>query len=102
MALLFAPQILRQRAAGSLARNGCRRRCRFTLRSLWLGRGLFGFGVFQLQFQLLNLFVELLRLPAELHALQLEDEQFQVLILGALRLQLRVEREHQILQRGVV
>jgi len=46
----------------------------------WRGSGVGGrFQVFQAQFQLSDLPVQLLRLAAELHALELENEQLQVL-----------------------
>ena len=47
-----------------------------------LGGGLVGFQIFQPQFELFDVTIELLRARAELHALQLEDEQLQILDLG--------------------
>ena len=49
---------------------------------LRLGHRLFRFQVFQLEFELLDLLVELFRLSPELHAPQLGQHQLQVLDLG--------------------
>ena len=58
--------------------------CRHLARRL----GLVGLQVFQLQFELLDLVIELFGLAAELHAPQFGDHQLQMLDLGGARVQL--------------
>jgi len=53
--------------------------------------GFVGLQVFQLQFELLDLMVELLRPTAELQAPQFRDPQFQIFDLGCTRIQLRLQ-----------
>ena len=62
------------------------------LRGKRLGRGLVRFEIFEPQFQLLDVGVQLLRPLAEVHALELEDEQIQVLDLGLFGEHERFER----------
>ena len=47
--------------------------------------GLVSFQFFQLQFELLDIGVQLFRFRAEVHALELQNQQLQVLNLGLLR-----------------
>jgi hypothetical protein len=55
--------------------------------------------LFESQFQLLDLAVELLRARAELPALQLRDDELEVLDLDGALTQERLLREHQRLER---
>ena len=84
MRLDLARQVLRQRPPDRSIlrrRNGIGRR--FALRQSAWGRP--RFQVFQPQFKLLNLVVELLALAPKLHPPQLQDEQFQILDFGVPR-----------------
>src|SRR5208282_1328355 len=51
------------------------------------------------QLELLELAIVLLRTRTEVHALQLHDEEFQTLDLGRARIQLRLFRQNQRLER---
>ena len=65
---------------------------RVALRCSRFGARLRRFQFFELQFQLLDLAIHLLRLAPELHAAQLGDQQLQMLDLGVARGQLLVLR----------
>ena len=58
-----------------------------------------GFQFFELQFQLLDLALDLLRSAPELHAPELGDQQLQMLDLAAMREQFAMLRQDQRLQR---
>ena len=81
--LRLARQVGRQRTARRLASGAS---CFSSDRRRHDGRrlcgGLVGFQIFQPQLELLDVSIVLFRTRAEVHALQLEDEQFQVLDLG--------------------
>ena len=70
----LAPSFLIDRARGRL--NGQR-----------LGCGLVDFEVFEPQFQLFDVGVQLFGTPAEVHAFQFEDQQLQALDLGLARIE---------------
>ena len=91
----FARQLRRQRPAD---RTAARYRRGF---GKWWSRpaGFSGFQVVQLQFELLDLPVQLFRTRSELHALQLVDEQFQIFDFVVVRRQLGMLRHHQRSQR---
>ena len=87
---------------GQLTPRGFARRLPLCLDLLYprrLGRGLAGFGMFQLQCELGDVARQLLRARPELHALQLQDEQLQVLDFGLARIEFGLFGEHEGFER---
>jgi hypothetical protein len=93
----LARQFGRKRAPCGLAlivQHGCGR-----LRRQRHGCGLAGFEIFQLQFQLRDIAFELFRARAELHALQLQDEQLETFDLGPARIKFGLFGQYERFER---
>jgi hypothetical protein len=88
----------RQRAACGLAARLLIQCCGGGLYGLLFSRGLVRCEIFQLQFELFDIAVEFLRTRAELHALQLEDQELQVFDLGLARIEFGSLSENERLQ----
>ena len=96
--------ILARQLSGKWTARGLARSLAVQRDGGWLDRQRFGgglvrFEIFEPQFELFDVAIALLRARAELHALEFEDEQLQILDLGVAGIEFGLLSQHQRFQR---